>query len=118
MSKIIFGTTLFIALIAAGCSNSQLHQSLLMHENRQLENALYAAHAQVADLKRENNALRGQQAGEFHEAPRRSRNDSWDEDWNNFIEMPSVILPEEPGTTELPDFLRGSQTLPTWSPRR
>jgi hypothetical protein len=117
MRKIIFGTSLFVAFIAAGCANSQMHQSLLMHENRRLEDALYAAHAQAADLKRENDSLRGQQGNEFPQPPERSRAGSWEDDVELIqpIEMPRVILP---GTTEVPESLRGSEMIPTWTPRR
>jgi len=120
MRKIIFGISLFAAFTAAGCTNTQLHQSLLMHENRQLENALYAAHAQITDLKRENQALRGQEANGLSEPTRRTSRNSWDDEWDDFpeIEMPRVILPDEPGTTEVPDFLRGSQLIDMWSPVR
>ena len=121
MRKIIFGTSLFIALVAAGCASSQqLHQSLLLHENRRLEDALHVAHAQVADLKRENNALRGQQTNESFVPSKRPSTDSWLDDWDfgEPLEMPKVILPGEPGTTEVPESLRGSQGFPIWMPRR
>ena len=117
MRKIVFGTSLFIACIVTGCMNTQLHQSLLIHENRRLEDALYATHAQVADLKRENNRLRGQQDSEFPGSSRRFQSESWEDDLEPF-EMPKVILPSEPGTSEIPELLRGSQALPVWSPRR
>ena len=119
MKKFIFGTSLFIAFITAGCSNSQLHQSLLLHENRQLEDALYATSAQLADLRRENNALRKQQSGEFHEPPVRHRTDVWEDDLDMLpFEIPRVFLPDESGTTELPGMLRESQMIPIWSPVR
>jgi len=122
MRKIIFGTLLCVACVAAGCGNSQLHQSLLLHENRQLEDALYATRAQVADLQRENNVLRAQQGGEFHKSPRREQHDydSWDEDMRLIppIEMPKIFLPSESGTTDVPDSLSGSQTMPVWTPKR
>ena len=122
MRKIIFGSSLlFIVFIAAGCAGSQLHQSLLLHENRQLEDALFVAYAQVADLQRENEVLRRQRANESFEPPRQSRGNSWDDDWDLFppMEIPPVILPDEPGTTDVPEWLiRGSQTMPTWSPTR
>jgi len=116
MRKIVFGISLFIACIATGCKSSQLHQSLLIHENRQLEDALYSTHAQIADLQRENDWLR-EQANDYSESPRRSRSRSWDDDLEPF-EMPKVILPSETGTTEAPEWLKGSQTIHVWSPRR
>jgi len=116
MRKIVFGTSLFIAFMAAGCTNSQLHQSLLMHENRRLEDALYVAHAQVTDLKRENDLLREQQGNVFPDPPERSRVNPW-EDRIPTIEVPKVIL-DDPGTTEVPALLRGSQAIPLWTPVR
>ena len=120
MKKIIFGTSLFVACVAAGCGNSQLHQSLLLHENRQLEDALYATRTQVADLQRENCMLRTQQGSEFPKSPGRDRHDSWDEDVNLIppVEMPRIFLPSESGTTDVPDSLRGSQMIPVWTPKR
>jgi len=117
MRKMFFGSSLFIAMLAIGCAGSPLHQSLLIHENQRLENALYVAHAQVADLKRENNLLRKQQMSDFIDPPKQQ---SWDEelDFDAPFEMPKVILPERPGTTEIPESMRGSQTLPVWSPIR
>ena len=111
MRKIVFGISLLVALVVTGCASSQLHQSLLLQENRQLEDALYVAHSQVVDLQRENNWLRNKQ-----------NDDSLDlnEDFDLIppYEMPKVILPSQPGTTELPDALKGSQGMRTWSPRR
>ena len=124
MRKIIFGTSLFIVLVATGCGNSRLHQSLLLHENRQLEHALFVAHAQITDLQRENNSLRRQQTNEFSEPPRRPRVDSWNDDWGfppvelPPMEMQRILVPDESGTTEVPALLRGSQMIPTWSPDR
>ena len=120
MKEFVFGTSLFIVLAAAGCTSSQLHQSLLMHENRQLEDALYTAHAQVADLQRENDLLRKQQASESLTPPVRPRTDPGFDDWDFGppLEMPKVILPDQPGTTEVPEFMRGSQTVSPWTPRR
>ena len=121
MRKILLGISLSIALSAAGCANSQLHQSLLLHENRQLEDALYTAHARIADLKRENDLLRQQQEDGFSKPSEHSSNGPWDDDFDLFppIEMQKVILPGDgQGTTEVPEALKGSQTIPSWSPRR
>jgi len=120
MWKITWGASLFIALIAAGCGSSRLHQSLLLNENRRLEDALYTAHAQVADLKRENDTLRKQQENDSLEPSGRSPTGSWDDDLDIIppLEMPKVILPHEPGKSEIPEALKGSQTIPLWSPRR
>jgi len=125
MRNIVFGTFLFTALLTTGCGSSPLHQSLLMHENRQLENALYAAHAQVTHLKRENNLLRKQQTTgiidqHYIDSPGQPFDGPWDEKLDFFppLETPKVILPEKPGTMEVPESLRGSQTAPVWSPRR
>jgi len=120
MRKIIFGTLLFAACVAAGCGNSQLHQSLLLHENRQLEDALYATRAQVADLQRENSMLQTRHGGKFLRSPEREQHDSWDEDIRLMppVEMPKIFLPSESGTTDVPDSLQGSQMIPVWTPKR
>ena len=139
MSKIIFGTSLFIVFIVTGCTNSHLHQSLLLHENRQLEDALYVAHAQIADLRRENNSLRRQQTNDFPEPPRRPRVDSWEsidtrnnnnnswdiDPWNNdgwntppSLEMPRILVPNEPSRTEPTEWQTDSQRIHNWSPVR
>ena len=121
MRKIVFGSSLLFALVAAGCASSQMHQSLLLQENRQLEDALYMSHAQVADLKRENDWLRSKQ-GETVEPPRRSFGGSLEEEFDFDIsppfEMPKVILPGQSGTEEVPAALRGSHSVPVWTPRR
>ena len=120
MRKRIFGTSLFIVLAVAGCASSQLHQSLLLQENRRLEDALYVAHTQATDLKRENDLLRKRQANGVLELPGHSYLESLEDelDINQPFEMPKVILPSEPGTTEVPEALRGSQAIPIWKPRR
>ena len=122
MGKIVFGISLLIVLAMAGCasSQSQLHHSLLLYENRQLEDALYTAHAQVADLQRENDLLRKQQSDESLAPPRRQRAESWFDEFDVVpsLEMPTVILPSNSGTTEVPESLRGSQLIPIWTPRR
>ena len=117
MKKIVLGTLLFMFLVAAGCASSQLHQSLLLQENQRLEDALYVAHAQVTDLKRENDLLRRTSATETVEPPKRSFNRSLDDELDIVppFEMPKVILP---GTTEIPESMKGSQTIPIWKPRR
>jgi len=117
MRKIVFGTSLFIACLSAGCTNTQMHQSLLMHENRRLEDALYVAQAQVTDLRRENDFLREQQEHTYHNTSGRTREDPWN-DFVPTIEMPKVILDEDTGTTEVPALLRGSQVIPIWTPVR
>ena len=120
MRNIVFGTSLFLALMTAGCASSQLHQSLLLQENRQLEDALYVAHSQVTDLKRENDWLRNKQETEMVEPPRRRYIESLGEEFEIAppYEMPKVILPSQPGTEEIPEALKGSQTMPMWKPRR
>jgi hypothetical protein len=119
MRKIVFGFSLVIAFVASGC-NSQLHQSLLLHENRRLEDALYVSHAQVAHLQRENISLREQQGSEIFPSPGRTHSKTWDEDIDLIppVEMPRVILPSELETTEVPETLKGSQMIPIWTPLR
>jgi len=119
MRKVVFGISLFIALVTAGCASTQLHQSLLLHEHRQLEDALFVAQAHVADLERENDLLRKQRTSESFESPEQSRSGLWDDlDFVQPLEMPKMILPGGTGTTEMPDALRGSQMFPIWTPRR
>jgi len=118
MRKMVFGISLIVQLVATGCTSTQLHQSLLMHENRQLEDALFVAQAQVADLERENDLLRKQQTNKS--VVPRGTPDFWDEDFDGTppLEMPKVILPGGPGETEVPESLRGSQMFPVWMPVR
>ena len=119
MRKTVFGFSLVIAFVASGC-NTQLHQAMLLHENRRLEDALYTTQAQVAHLKRENNSLREQQVNEIPLSPGRSRSDAWEDDVRLIppVEMPKVILPGESGTTDVPDSMKGSQMVPLWTPVR
>jgi hypothetical protein len=123
MRKILFGISLLF-IFSAGCANQQLHQTLLLHENQRLEEALYVTHAQLADLKRENDELRNSQTGydETIVPPKRSYNSlpSPDQDLMEAppFEMPKVILPDQPGTMEVPDSLKGSQSIPVWKPAR
>ena len=120
MRKIVFGISLLIALATAGCTSTQLHQSLLVNENRRLEDALYTVHAQVADLQRENDLLRQQQTNKFLESPGLSRSGFWDDDFDidQPLEMPKVILPGNSGMTEIPESLGGAQMIHTWTPVR
>ena len=117
MRKIVVSISLFLSLLVAGCASTQLHQSLLMHENRQLEDALFVAQAQVANLERENDLLRKQQTRESLVPPEPTR---WGDGFDVVppIEMPRVILPSQTGTTEVPESLRGSQMFPVWMPVR
>jgi hypothetical protein len=116
MRNIVFGTLLFAALASIGCKSSPLHETLLLQENRRLEDALYVAHAQAAELRRENSLLQNRQS----ESSSRSYTGSQEIEWDSFptLEVPKVLLPEQPGTPEVPGFLRGSETMPTWGPRR
>ena len=120
MRKRVFGISLSIAFVAAGCASTQLHQSLLVHENQRLEDALYTAHAQVADLKRENESLRKHQTDESLGLPGWSRTGFWDDDFDvdSPLEMPRVILPGESGTAEIPESLSDSQMIHIWTPVR
>ena len=119
MNKFLFSIALLIVCVTSGCANTNLHQSLLLHENRQLEDALYTAHAQLADLKRENNSLRIH-SSEYQNVPIHNNRDVWENEQELFppFEMPRIILPDESGTTELPALLRETQAMPIWSPVR
>ncbi|MDR3197570.1 MAG: hypothetical protein LBU34_06830, partial [Planctomycetaceae bacterium] len=60
MKKYLLGFLLVFSA-ALGCTSQyqyQTEQSLLLQENQRLENALYVTHAQLVDLKRENDRLR------------------------------------------------------------
>ena len=103
----------------AGCTSTQLNQSLLIHENQRLEDALYVAHARLADLQRENDSLRNQQNESFGSSGR-SSDGLWDEGFDfSPLEMPTVILPgDNHGTTEVPESLKGSHMFHVWMPAR
>jgi hypothetical protein len=65
MKRLFFSTALLVLLVVTGCAGGyqyQVDQSLLMQENRRLENALYVTHAQLVTLKRENEVLRNSQS--------------------------------------------------------
>jgi hypothetical protein len=121
------------AMLCSGCSHQQMHQSMLLQENRRLENALYVTHAQLTDLKRENESLRQTNGyGSSDEsaniptpvlklnAPQKTRQSDKDENLNEApsYEMPIIESPAVPGTTEVPDSLKSSQTIPLWTPQR
>lgn len=120
MGKRFFGILLFVALIVEGCASPQWHQSLLIHENQQLENALYMAQSRAVELKRENDRLRKKQGTEDDVLPMESDSNVLDEELELAppVEVPKVILPSQPGTTEVPDSLKGAEIMPLWHPRR
>ncbi len=108
-----------------------MDQSLLLQENQRLEEALYVTHAQLVDLKRENEALKivkrtdgsGNSATPVTMPALRSQRyepllrDDFDE--APPFQAPQVTIPEnETGTETLPDSLKGGLLLPPWSPTR
>ena len=122
MRQIVLGVSLLMISAVAGCASSQVHQSLLLQENRQLEDALHVAHSQVVELKRENDWLRSKQETEVGKPLKRSYTGTVEEEFDFDIappfETPKVILPGQSGTEEVPESLRGSQMIPIWTPVR
>ncbi|MDR0704692.1 MAG: hypothetical protein LBF88_06840 [Planctomycetaceae bacterium] len=141
MKKYLLGFLLIFATVL-GCTSQyqyQMEQSLLLQENQRLENALYVTHAQLVDLKRENDTLRGVKSSEKNditlpEQPltRPKRNQS--SPVENYEEAPPFAPPEiiipnnNPGTNTIPDSLKSSKLVlpkttldadekspPTWS---
>lgn len=117
------GAVLMLAVLLAGCTNRyqyQVDQSLLLQENQRLEEALFVTHAQLVDLKRENESLQASSARSAGPAassssapaisPRRigaAPKDDYDE--APPYEPPQIKIPENaPESTTLPDALRSS----------
>ncbi|MDR3234823.1 MAG: hypothetical protein LBT46_14375 [Planctomycetaceae bacterium] len=127
-------TGLCIALLlSGGCAQPCVHQSMLLHENRRLENALYVTHAQLADMKQENEALRN--GGRSEDAspnmlpdgglippvlPIKSKKTKENEKLNNAppFELPTIEIPGGGESKALPQTLKSSQSAPVWSPQR
>ncbi|MDR2704455.1 MAG: hypothetical protein LBC02_01630 [Planctomycetaceae bacterium] len=123
MKKHLLGFLLIFPMVL-GCTSQyqyQMEQSLLLQENRRLENALYVTHAQLVDLKRENDALRGTKSSgnniTLPEQPltRPKRNQSLpvenDEEAPPFA-PPEIIIPKNtPGSETIPDSLKSSKLV-------
>lgn len=125
------GIVLLVSLVAlTGCTGRyqmQVEQSLLMQENQRLEDALYVTHAQLVDLKRENDTLRTQVSeGTIRSAPdtpvrsRRAVEDPRDHYDDAPPYEPSTIdIPLDiPGSNTLPDALKGARAFPKLMPPR
>ncbi|MDR0611175.1 MAG: hypothetical protein LBG58_13780 [Planctomycetaceae bacterium] len=124
MKKYLSGFLLIFATVL-GCTSQyqyQVEQSLLLQENQRLENALYVTHAQLVDLKRENDTLRGVKSSEKNnltlpEQPltRPKRNQATpveDYDEAPLFTPPEIIIPKEtPGSNTVPDSLKSSQLM-------
>jgi hypothetical protein len=123
MKKYLLGFLLIFATVL-GCTSQyqyQMEQSLLLQENQRLENALYVTHAQLVDLKRENEVLRGtKSSGNDFTLPtqpltRPKRNQSLPVE--NYEEAPPFAPPEiiipnnNPGSDAVPDSLKSSQLM-------
>ncbi|MDR1964862.1 MAG: hypothetical protein LBQ50_13910 [Planctomycetaceae bacterium] len=143
MKKHLLGLTLILSAFL-GCTSRyqyEVDQSLLLQENRRLENALYVTHAQLVDLKRENESLRNTTLRKSNASlpqepltrPKRIQSppvENYDE--APPFEPPEIIIPNEiPGSNAVPDSLKSSQILlpkivlsseekspPVWSPTR
>lgn len=124
MKKILFALVPLVCAASFGCTNryqQQVDQSLLLQENRRLEEALYVTHAQLVDLKRENEALRNLDPGETNgrsssaPAPRsRRRVSAPADDYDDAppYQVPEITIPPEGGSSTLPDALKGVNMLP------
>ncbi|MDR2441706.1 MAG: hypothetical protein LBE12_20275 [Planctomycetaceae bacterium] len=123
MKKYLSGFLLIFATVL-GCTSQyqyRMEQSLLLQENQRLENALYVTHAQLVDLKRENDSLRGVKSSGNNltqpEQPliRPKRNKLSPEE--NYEEAPpfappEIIIPNDnPGSATVPDSLKSSQLM-------
>ncbi|MDR0338037.1 MAG: hypothetical protein LBI18_13205 [Planctomycetaceae bacterium] len=125
MKKRLLGFLLIFSLFL-GCTSQyqyQMEQSLLLQENRRLENALYVTHTQLVDLKRENDVLRGsKQSKSERKLPEqpllrsKQKSSSPVEDYEEAppFAPPEIIIPTEiPGSKTVPDSLKSSKlTLP------
>jgi hypothetical protein len=132
MKRLCFVSVVILLLAISGCMSSQqrqIHQSLLLQENRRLENALYVTHAQLVKAKRENETLRNAQSRNGDSSrvstpllrPKREQPKQKNFDDAPLYEPPEIIVPEDhPGSTTLPDALKKSDNLlpPSWSPTR
>jgi len=122
------GILLLIVLAVCGCTTRnqlQVEQTLLLQENQRLENALYVTHAQLVQLRRENESLRGQGTSQRTSTssipllrPKRAEfapRDDYDEAPS--FEPPKVDVPSgEPGSGVLPDALKSSRAFPKLNP--
>ncbi|MDR2117870.1 MAG: hypothetical protein LBP87_15955 [Planctomycetaceae bacterium] len=109
---------LLILLTAIGCTSQyqyQMEQSLLLQENQRLENALYVTHAQLVDLKRENDMLRNtKQSGNDFTLPEQpltypKQIQSPPKNYEEAppFEPPKIIIPKEtPVSDTVPDSLK------------
>ncbi|MDR3181649.1 MAG: hypothetical protein LBT89_01815 [Planctomycetaceae bacterium] len=128
MRRVFFALSLF-GLFTAGCAQPCVHQSMLLQENRRLENALYVTHAKLTDLQRENADLRGGHSQEdssqdtgilppvFQRKPKKSKEKDKIDNAPPF-ELPTIEIPEDGGSTVPPAELKSSQSIPAWNPQR
>ena len=120
-----------LCVLFAGCTSryqQQVDQSLLLQENQRLEEALYVTHAQLVDMKRENDALKNVKTtaatntSEPAPALRSQRYEPMNRD--DFDEAPpyhapEVIIPDEDaGSAVPPDSLNNGLVIPPWTPTR
>lgn len=126
MKKSFWGM-LLLALCLAGCTSryqTQVEQSLLLQENQRLEDALYVTHAQLVDLKRENESLKGAPAGTSGSSVSNSvspttrlrksssASNEGSDDAPPFDPIKIDIPKDAHESNSLPDALKSSQTIP------
>lgn len=103
-----------LLVVSTGCASryaQQVEQSLLLQENQRLEDALYVTHAQLVDLKRENEALKKAQGNGSGTSPtpiNRARRASGGPSNADADDAP----PFEPIQIEIPKDAHESKTLP------
>ena len=115
MKKLLIAMLLLATVGCTGRYQHQLDQSLLLQENQRLEEALYVTHAQLVDLKRENEALKSLQTvgtGRAVKAtapllPTRRSPSHDDYDEAPPYQAPKVTIPDDaPASDTLPDSLK------------
>ncbi|MGL4593194.1 MAG: hypothetical protein ACRCUY_00535 [Thermoguttaceae bacterium] len=121
--KLILFILIFTGFVCGCSSRSHSEQSLLLQENRRLENALYLTHAKLVEVNRENETLRASMSPDTSariSAPstRSSRRlEMPRDDMDNAppYQAPQVELPSDaPGTNIIPDTLK-SQHAPRFN---
>ncbi len=130
MKRILIITIL--CTLCIGCTGRyqhQMDQSLLLQENQRLEEALYVTHAQLIDLKRENEAIKNVKSSaagslepvvtpalrsqRYEPMPR----DDYDE--APPYQAPQITIPDDAPVMEMPpESLKGGLIIPPWSPTR
>ncbi len=129
MRKILtkwMGTLTVLALVVgcAGPYQRQMEQTMLLQENQRLEQALYVTHAQLVDLKKENETLKatadqtsktpdGSESDPVPQPKKRERTPTDNFDEAPPFTPPKVSIPSDaPKTPTIPDSLKGAGVHP------